>query len=139
MSIAPNLKDERLGYTFEKGEYVRIGTESGTSLEYVILVHDIRYRTRSDRESWQLLVTKYSFLPSSFQWQQSPRDCNVALSDRELLLHFEDFDKMGKRNDAEIIRLVDIASATDLTSVDHVVRPPPGRNASRQKLKLIRD
>lgn len=60
----------------------------------------------------------------------------MAISDRELLLHFEDFDKMGKRDDAEVIRLDNIAFAQDLTSdfeifsdsVDHVVGPPSSRN-----------
>jgi hypothetical protein len=56
----------------------------------------------------------------------------MAICDKELLLHFEGFDKMGKRDDAEVIRLDDIVYAKDLASgfknssnhVDHVVKPP---------------
>lgn len=110
------------------------------SLEYIIFIHDIRYEDGcSDAKSCHLMVTKYSFLRSAhlFKAQQSSVSNGVAISDRELLLHFEDFDKMGKRDDAEVIRLDDIAYAADLTSgfevssesVDHVVRPPSSRNS----------
>jgi hypothetical protein len=139
MSTVSSLLCQHLGYTFEKDEYARVRINSEGSLEYVIFIHDIRYEDGgSDAKSYHLLVTKYSFLGSAhpFQARQSSRDHEVAISNKELLLHFENFDKMGTRDDAEVIRLDDIAYAEYLTSgfefssdsVDHAVRPPPGGN-----------
>src|SRR6266498_5880506 len=99
MSTVASLQCQHLSYTFEKDEYARIRMNSEFSLEYVIFVHDIRYVDNvCDAKSYHLLVTKYSFLPLTypFQAQQSSSDREVAISDRELLLHFEDFNKMGE-------------------------------------------
>lgn len=135
MSVISSLSCQHLNYTFEKDEYARVRVNYEGSLEYVIFIHDIRYEDGcSDAKSYHLMVTKYSFLRSAYPFnvQQSLGENEVAMSNRELLLHFEDIEKMGKRNDAEVIRLDDIAYAKELTSdfevssdsVDHVVRPP---------------
>jgi hypothetical protein len=139
MSIISSLSCQHLDYTFEKDEYARVRMNSEESLEYIIFVHDIYCEDgNSDARSYHFIVTKYSFLRSAhpFHAQQSLRDNEVAISNRELLLHFEDFDNMGKRDDAEVIRIDDIVYAEDLTSgfeissdsVDHVVRPPSSEN-----------
>ncbi len=139
MSIISSLLCQHLDHTFEKDEFARVRVNSEGSMEYIIFIHDIRSEDGcSDATSCRLTVTKYSFLRSvhPFHAQQSSRDNKAAISNRELLLHFEDFDKMGKRDDAEVIRLDDIASAEALPSgleisadiVDHVVWPPSGGN-----------
>jgi hypothetical protein len=139
MSVISSLSCQHLDYTFEKDEYARVRMSSEGSLECIIFIHDIRCEDGcSDAKSYHLMVTKYSFLRSAYPFhaQQSSRENEVAISNRELLLHFEDFDKMGKQDDAEVIRLDDIAYAEDLTSgfenssdsVDHVVRPPSSGN-----------
>jgi hypothetical protein len=150
MSTVASLKCHRPSYTFEKDEYARIRMKPEMSPKYIIFVHDIGcIDDASDAESYHLLVTKYTFLASTypFQAQQPLRDRDVALSDRELLLHFGDFNKMGKQDDAELIRPDDIVYAEDLTSsfgtsadaVDNIVRPPPGGNTPRQNLTLVCD
>ena len=145
MSTISSLLCQHLGYTFEKDEYARVRINSERSLEFIIFIHDIRHEDGcSDGKPYHLMVTKYSSLGSThpFHAQQSWRDNEAAISNRELLLHFEDFDKMGTRDDAEVIRLDDIAHAKGLTSdfeissdsVDHVVRPPSGGNDFWQKV-----
>jgi hypothetical protein len=125
---------------FARDEYTRVRMSSERSPEHIIFVHDIRYDDGSDTRSYYLLVTKYSVLTLMypFQAKRSSGYRDVAINDKELLLHFEDFNKMGMRDDAEVIQLNDIAYAEDLTSgfettsdnVDHVVRPPQGGNSS---------
>jgi len=130
-SLGSCLDARRLDYAFEKGEFarVRMNLEAPEPVDYIIFIHDIL--SDHGTPSCHLLVTKYSLLKTSF-WFSG--DHNVAISDREVLLHFEDFDKMGKQDDAETIQVDDIAYAEGLAiksnhvsdSVEHVVRPPPG-------------
>ena len=148
MSIISSLSCQHLDYTFERDEYARVRVNSEGSLDCIILIHNICHDSScSEAKSYHLLVTKYSFLRSAhpFHSLQSSRDNGEAMSDRELLLHFEDFNRMGKRDDAELIRLDDIAYAEALTvdsefasdGVDHVVRPPSSENPLRQKSILM--
>jgi hypothetical protein len=75
--------------------------------------------------------------PSVYPFLQEPavRNEDIVAHSQELLLHFKEFDQMGMRDDAEVIELDDIVHAADLTSgshtssgnVDHVFRPPSGR------------
>src|SRR5436190_20295752 len=100
-----------MGYRFRKGEYAYIHVDSGEPLEYVIFVHDILYQVADVETKFShLVVTKYSFLGSAplFQIHESSRDREVVMSDREVLLHFSDFDKMGERADAEVMQVDDI-------------------------------
>lgn len=106
--------------------------------EYVILVHNFQYNEdEPDEETIILLVTKFSFLAATypFSLDTAPADGNSLLSDKELLLHFEAFDKMGLSADAETIKLEDIVRAecltvkdnTSMNFVDRVVQYPKGR------------
>jgi hypothetical protein len=144
MSVISSLLCQHLDYTFEKDEYARVRANSERPLEYIIFVHDILYEDGcADAKSYHLMVTKYSFLRSTHPF--SGRENEAAISNRELLLHFGDFDKMGTRDDAEVMRLDDIAYAKGLTSgfeissdsVDHVVRPPSRANNFWQKSILM--
>lgn len=139
MSTISSLFCERLDYTFEKEEYAHVRMNSEGSLEHAILIHDIHGgQGGSDVKSSYLMATKYSFLRLAhpFQAHQSSGENEAPMSNKELLFRFEDFDKMGKQGDAEVIQFDDIAYAENLASgfgissdsVDHVVRPPSGGN-----------
>jgi hypothetical protein len=140
MSTVSGVECAHLDYTFRKDKYARVRINSEESLEYVIFIHDILYEVDDSEnpQSFHLLATKYSFLRSAhlFQTLESLRDHEVVISSRELLLHFENFNKMGKPDDAEVIRIDDIAYAGHLTSgsdissdfVEYTVQPPAGGN-----------
>jgi hypothetical protein len=139
MSTISSLFCERLDYTFERDECAYVRMNSKGSLEYVIFIHNIHGgQGSSDVKSCHLMATKYSFhrLAHPFQEQQSSGENEVATSNKELLLHFGDFDKMGKQGDAGVMRLDDIAYSENLASgfwissdsVDHIVRPASDGN-----------
>jgi len=138
------LEYAHLDFHFVKGEYafVRLGRDS--SSEHVIFIHDISYcEEEHEAASAYLLVTKYSKLWSFYSdFQPLGLDNkDVGASKLELLLHFENFDKMGMRDDAEVIQLDDILYAADLIAgfetplggVEHVLHPPPGKQRILQQ------
>ena len=101
-------------------------------MDYVIFVRDILV---DQTNKLMLLVTKYSFLSAFFALKTNELNQNDdCISERELLLHFADFDSMGERHDATVINVDDITQAwrmTDITSNSHFVqyvgRKPQGR------------
>jgi hypothetical protein len=111
-------------------------------VEHVILIHDIQYQDEEpDVGTSFLLVTKFSFLAATYPFNLdcSHADRNRTTRDKELLLHFEDFNNMGLPADAEVIKIEDIVHAECLTDnedqslnvVDPVVQPPQGRSDSQ--------
>jgi hypothetical protein len=72
---------------------------------------------------------------------------DVAINDKDLLLHFEVFNKIGMRDAAEVILLKNITYIGDLNSglettlvcAEHAVRPPQGRrNSNELSMQVIR-
>lgn len=102
---------------FKKGTYaeVSISTVPDTP-RYVFYVHDILIN-KDDERATQLLVTRYSYLAAHPAFTA----CNTPISDKELLLHFVDFDLMGEYFDAETVNLEDILLYQQgPQAVDHV-------------------
>ncbi|OAG35296.1 hypothetical protein AYO21_10498 [Fonsecaea monophora] len=139
-----SLECAHLDFHFVKDEYALVRLGSDSSSENVIFIHDISYCGGEDEASTAyLLVTKYSRLWSCFpDFKPHGIDNNDMVANQlELLLHFEDFDKMGLRDDAEVIQLGDIVSAADLmagsntvvTGVDHVLQLPPASHLLQRR------
>ncbi|OQV05976.1 hypothetical protein CLAIMM_10624 [Cladophialophora immunda] len=132
-----SLECAHLEFHFVKGEYALIRLGGDSASEHIIFIHDISYcEEEHEAATAYLLVTKYSKLVSLYSSLQTPGLDNdgVSANSLELLLHFEEFDKMGMRDDAELIQLDDIVHAADLMGcsnnalggVEHVLQPPPG-------------
>jgi hypothetical protein len=112
----------------------------------VARVHDFVASLNEDStKGYSLLVTKYSFLASTFPFDRHDPLGEDRLSDRELLLHFDDFDTMGTRADAELIEIRAVVHAEllksrpghEATDVRHVHLNPQGvypRELQRAKL-----
>lgn len=98
---------------------------------FVVYIHDI---VLSDIGSHQIMVTKYSFLASSGPFQVGEFIADCSISPQELLLHFEDFNSMGRRQDAEVIDLDTIVAARTLpleqqyhtSPIQHLRQNPQG-------------
>lgn len=101
------------------------------------MVHDFSFDEQADGvNKYRLVVSKYSFLKLSTLFNPCVNKSEAAklFSDRELLLHFQDFDTMGQIEDAEIIRLSDISHAKDpeihpssaADTVEHIPQSPDG-------------
>lgn len=96
----------------------RVTVSAWGSPDYITWIHEIRFDDGiCAANSDHLLVTKYSFLRCvhPFQELESLKE-KMARSDRDLLLHFEDFDNIGNEDDAETIRLDKLVYAQDLRS-----------------------
>ncbi|KIX97808.1 uncharacterized protein Z520_06586 [Fonsecaea multimorphosa CBS 102226] len=114
-----SLECAHLDFHFVKDEYALIRLGGDSSLEHVIFIHEISYcEEEHDTATTYLLVTKYSKL-WSFHSDLQPLEVDnddASANQLEMLLHFEEFDRMGMRDDAEVIRLDDIVYAADLTA-----------------------
>ncbi|OAP54876.1 hypothetical protein AYL99_10576 [Fonsecaea erecta] len=130
-----SLECAHLDFHFVKDEYALIRLGGDGSSEYVIFIHEISFCEEGhETATAYLLVTKYSKFWSFHADLQPPGldSGNVVADQLELLLHFADFNKMGMRDDAEVIRLDDIVYAADLMAcsktgpggVEHVLQPP---------------
>lgn len=131
-----SLYCEHLNFCFEKGEYARIQLSDDISSEHPVLIHNILYTEDEVRlDTTYLLVTKYSTMRSTFLFQNRATTTTspVPQEDKELLLHFEDFDKMGLQDDAELVKLDEITHVSRLFSdtendyVKYVRRTPTGK------------
>ncbi|KIX03818.1 uncharacterized protein Z518_07371 [Rhinocladiella mackenziei CBS 650.93] len=101
-------------YVFEQDEYALIRMLPERLSEYIVFIHDICYDDDdSGSGTYYLVVTKYSALKSTYPFEAQESSSDTTIHDKELLLHFGDFDKMGTRDDAEFINIQDISSATD--------------------------
>jgi hypothetical protein len=139
------LSCPHLNYNFEPDEYVHVRTDpEGT--EYVLLIHAINAASADmDNTSYHFLVTKYSYFhqTSLIQAQSSPG--SLPVGEKELVLHFNEYNKMGTPADAEVFQLSDVGHVKNLTSVDgifkdyvdHVGVHPPGKNWSPLVPSLI--
>ena len=109
-------------FTFEKEEYAYIHTGPETSCARIIFIHDICYTEEPDVEKcYYLVVSKYSFCKSTSPFRELQQLDGKEINDKELILHFEDFNRMGMRDDAEAIPLGDITMALAFDSGSEVV------------------
>lgn len=117
---------------------LRPETEVAMAVECVAFIHQIFYR-QIENEVTQvfLLASRYSFLGSfhPFSCAQLPKG---NTNRKELLLHFTNFDTMGKEQDAEIIpisrideaRKLEFEPASDAEPVQFSAHVPQGMNKS---------
>lgn len=126
-----SLEHQPLRYTFETDEYACVSL-NGEDKQQVIFVHSISERIdSSEAEKYCLSVTRYSFLDSTYPFKERRLEDDSTINGKELVLRFRNFDKMGTRDDAEVIKLEDILSVRgiDTTATDgvtHVVQQPQG-------------
>ncbi|KAI1608580.1 hypothetical protein EDD36DRAFT_469459 [Exophiala viscosa] len=112
------------GYAFRKNEYAHISTVDG---DYVVLVRDIWQADDNDGEDDYLVVTKYSFLRSTYPFCAGNREAHTRIHQNELILHFGNFNSMGTGPDAQIIPISNISRAHELpdnAAVDYIVETP---------------
>lgn len=130
-----SLECPYLNFHFEKDEYAYIQLGSSGRTEFAIFVHEIFSDSESfGQDTSYLLVTRYSLLKSTLLLHKRSAASQEKTSDafKEVVLHFKDHNKMGAREDAEIIKLNDITSAKHLTvndglvvtEIDHLVTCP---------------
>lgn len=87
---------------------------TGETTESVAFTHRILYKQHEDEKPQvYLLASRYSFL-ESFHLNSSAIPLFGPVNRKELLLHFTDFDTMGKRQDAELIPTSQIIEARNL-------------------------
>lgn len=143
-----SLECPHLGFHFKKDEYALILLGNESFSEHVILIHEISYcGNEYETGTANLLVSKYSRFASIYPLSRQLATGNedILTDSRELLLHFENFEKMGSRDDAEVIQLDDIVHAAELApgshdspgEVDHVLQPP-GRQRSQNMTPTLR-
>lgn len=114
-------------YFFQKNEYAHISTVEG---DYVILVRDIWQAGDDDGGDDYLVVTKYSLLRSTYPFCAGNDQTRSRIHESELILHFETFNHMGTRADAQVLPISSISSARELSghaTIDYVVQPPEGQ------------
>ena len=143
MPIVSSCRYERSDYVIQPDKYALIRTFPEDSAEKVVYIHEIFYNDDRGAQNYDLLVTKYSVLKSTYPFQAEVSADNTGIDEKELLLHFGDFERMGTRDDAEILHVQDICSARDFVlgtemssdGVDYVLRPPLGEsNCSKDRL-----
>ncbi|GAM33939.1 hypothetical protein TCE0_013f01201 [Talaromyces pinophilus] len=106
------------GYVFTINEYVQVKWRpemaTGETTESVAFIHRILYKQYGDEKPQvYLLASRYSFL-ELFHLNSSAVQLFGPVNRKELLLHFTDFDTMGKRQDAELIPTSQIIEARNL-------------------------
>ena len=114
-------------YVFQKNEYAHISTAEG---DYVILVRDIWLAGENDGEDDYLVVTKYSFLRSTYPFCAGNHEAHSKIHGRELILHFGDWNHMGTRADAQVVTIssiVDTHKLPDNVAIGYVVEPQEGQ------------
>ena len=100
---------------FKKDEYFRVTTGLTEPKEFIILVRNIVRRRNDDgTEAIELLILKHSFLSDISPCAPTSKDSTSA-SKQELVLHFRDFNSMGRQEDAEVIYVKEILHAKHLT------------------------
>jgi hypothetical protein len=103
----------------QSGQYLRVPTDPPGS-SWIIYVHDVVDVDNSIR----LLVTKYS--PLSEFWSDDDTIFE-SINRREVLLHFNDFDHMGEREDADWVVMDDILGFCSTDRIVHHVTEKPGK------------
>lgn len=121
-------------------EYAYVLIKETKNPDSVIFVHDFWLDDdESEGGRAYVLATRYSVLSQVYPFQSVLASDDGPTSEKELVLHFQDFDKMGKREDAEWLSVDGIAAARRLVmdhgEVDHVLEVPEGER-SRSYLDL---
>ena len=102
---------------------MRESDEAGKDADqYVFYIHDMR-TFAEDASSPQLVVTKYSFLADHRAFTVE----GVARPNQELVLHFQDADRMAAESDAQLINIDKIVTVDTLeppSTVVHVSQAP---------------
>lgn len=141
------LESPRLNFRFERSQYVSVrahsGLEKGDLEHFILYIHGIHVPGAVNplQGEGRLAVTVYSFLRttslclfhlglSSLAQGQGKEDVGL----RELLLHYQNFDAMGYRQDAIILPIESIESVEAVNpttlgpfeAVQYIVDPPGG-------------
>lgn len=89
---------------------IKCADDPSEESQYLLCVHG-NFPARPDipDDEGGLLVTQYSFLRRSpiFHFDHV-MERNTGADDKEMLLHFQDFESMGERNDAAVMWIKDI-------------------------------
>lgn len=140
-SYISSLHCPRLPFTFTAWEYFQVQLKSEDDAnellsKYIIFLHDFDLDEQAEgMDRYRLVISKYSFLKTSSLFSQSlGKLAAKAISDRELLLHFQAFSTMGQRPHAEIMRISDIShikhvetySTCSADIVEHIPQFPQG-------------
>ncbi|KAB8227538.1 uncharacterized protein BDW43DRAFT_316712 [Aspergillus alliaceus] len=112
---------------FSRGAYVQVqlqvpGGDGTMATRHVLYIHDILSPAESE-SGLRLVATKYSFLVDQLAWEAG----SPAAGSQELLLHFQDADRMGHQDDAIIVKVGDVAAVDEgpaATLVSHVTEVP---------------
>lgn len=89
---------------------MKCSQESSEISRYLLYVHsNFPAAPQTPDDEGALLVTQYSFLRKSpiFRFEHV-MERNIEVEDNEMLLHFQDFNSMGERNDATFIPIKDL-------------------------------
>ena len=134
-----------MDFTFELEKYCRIETSSEEFKDGIIFIHDICCELAQDgREMYYILVSKYSFLKSAdpFSSLHTMHDSAPSISDNEVVLHFESFEKMGYKEDAEFLCIDNISRAYEVEResngranvIRYVFGRPPSKSSGFPRL-----
>ncbi|OJJ32881.1 hypothetical protein ASPWEDRAFT_42920 [Aspergillus wentii DTO 134E9] len=110
---------QRLNWMFKGGQYVSVTMKSQfvpvDSCRHILRIHGIYSANKSGSQEGKILATQYSFLRRSpiFMLENALKG-HPEIDEKELLLHFNDVDFMGQKNDASLIPIENI------TDVDFV-------------------
>ncbi|KAE8371298.1 hypothetical protein BDV26DRAFT_276413 [Aspergillus bertholletiae] len=115
---------------FWRGAYVQVqlqvpdsdGTEA---TRHVLYIHDVLPPAGESESGLRLVATKYSFLVDQLAWEAG----SPAAGSQELLLHFQDPDRMGHQDDAVVVNVGDVAAVDAgpaVSLVSHVTEVPDG-------------
>ena len=119
-----------MDYTFKRGDLTRIELRtSGPSKLIVAHIHDILYEhSDTEQPSYSLLVTKYTSWSASGLPPQDAGSSELLLGNRELIVHFHNYRKIGAEADAHLVELADIISAekAPCDRVIHAIELPKG-------------
>ncbi|KAI9878014.1 MAG: hypothetical protein M1830_002172 [Pleopsidium flavum] len=141
---AKHYADQRLRYLFEEGEFVHVEIRSldlwGESSISILKVHGIICPEPDEVETgYRLLVSRYSFLATSPLHRICATVGEAKAAEKELVLHFDNFDWMGQKLDAELLPIdkihcakrLNVDSEGPLDPVMHVIRAPEGQFVAR--------
>lgn len=103
----------------------------GDSSIYILKIHSIVCPSPDEVElGYGLIVSRYSPLLTSPLHRRCQRTSDEEASERELVLHFESFESMGQKQDAELnieaVQMLDVDLDETEGPVVHVIRAPEG-------------
>jgi hypothetical protein len=112
-----SIEQQRLNFAFDIDQYACVLLD-GEATEQIIFIHSLtRCPEALGSHPPTMLCTRFSPLVPTFSFvPEEPRTDGLYCG--ELLLHFGDFEMMGRPEDGDKIRFDDIISAAALISSD---------------------